>query len=1056
MCLVSLLFDDYDGPGLKPARKLRLLIVEDESLIALDLERRLTRAGYEVAGVADNHDDALALFQSRNADLVLMDVNVRGDADGIDIAQSLNKIADVPVIFITAYADDETVRRAAETSAYGYLLKPFDDRTLIATIAVALERHRSDTRLRVLGQAVQHATAGIELIDVRGAQPRTVFCNDAYCAMTKRTREELLSSDPLLPYPAELDENLRLHDALSRRTPFQKNVRGCHANGQEFWAALSLSPVPTGNSQINFMLAFHLDITRQREAEAGLARSQRLELMGRMSAGIAHDFNNILSAVMGYSELALWAAVDQSQKLHLDGVVNAAQRGALLTRKLLDLSTSAKTEWAHGSSDLLQVVQQGYRMGQRLAGDKIKLSLELDSEPMWVSLDSTSLEQVVMNLIDNAKDAMPAGGHVAIAVRRPDEPSGTFEPRQYVRLTVRDNGTGMDEATLARIFEIFFTTKPIRTGIGLSTCKTLVEHAGGTVKAESKPGHGTLITVDFPLAEAPEREPARRAGEQDAGGAVCILVEEDALLRKACAKALIYVGFNVIAVPSGEAACREISEVGSRLALLVCDLTLSGIAARDVFAHARLLSPTAELIATSGDFTRSADENGPNVLLLWKPFSATTLARWALDAIGPTGQSTTDVSPGNQPDVTPAAAAYGPADDAPNLSVLVVDDDRDVRQTLTALLTKRNLQVVQAESGAAALQAARAREFHLAVVDVVLQDGNGLNLLVQLREIDPLMQVLVITGVSSVESAQLAMRGRAAAFLLKPLAPDLFMQEVESALREAQVQRLQRKLLLASSEFQHLIVDLDVTGRRFTESLNLLYMVFQPLVRSHDRSIYAFEALMRSRGPMQNPAELLSAAEVLGRVEELGLRVRQRISDVLAEHPGQFEPIFVNLHPQEFRADLLLRDDEPLRPFASRVVWEVTERAQLSLRDEKISDTVQQLHEAGFRVAIDDLGEGYAGLSLLVSMSPDVAKLDVSLVRGLEASRMKRALVSSLVSVCRRARTLIVAEGIETESEAEMLSKIGCDLLQGYFFARPALPFPEVEPNPASARAGNA
>jgi PAS domain S-box-containing protein len=1039
---LEFLLSNVEGKG----RKNRLLIVEDESLIALDLKLRLVRAGHDVVGVADCLHDALDLFSTHQPDLVLMDVHVKGDTDGIEIAHAMGKLSDVPVIFLTAYADADTIKRAAETSPYGYLLKPFDDRTLTATITVALERHAADTRARLLSRAVERATLGIVLIETRGTERRSVYCNDAFCDLAAGTSTEVLQLEPLFLYPAGLQaENRHLDEALTRRLPFEITLRGRRLNGREFWSAVTLSPVPDRNGNISHMLAFHVDITRQREAEDGLARSQRLELMGRLSAGIAHDFNNILSAIMGFSDLAIWAAAGERHKDHMEGVAHAAERGAMLTRKLLELSRSS-TSPKRGFADLLQVVQLNYRMIQRLAGPHIKVSLELDSEPMWVGLDTTSLEQIVLNLVANARDAMPNGGKVSIAVRRPDEPAGAFQPRQYVRLTVGDTGAGMDGDTIERLFEPFFTAKALGTGLGLTTCRMLVEQASGAIRVQSEVGQGTQISVDFPLVDAqvpapletPALLPSHVRG--NAGGAVCLLVEEDTLLRRSSMQALIHVGFNVIAVASGEAACREMSTLGDKLALLICDMTLSGMSASAVFAQAREATPLAELIATSGNFNHSTDDCGPRVALLWKPFAANTLARWALDALGPHRQlpliDRTEPFSLKEPEVTTSA------DEKTALRVLLVDDDDQVRSALAALLQTRQLNVIQATNCAEALTAAEAYEFQLAVIDVRLPDADGLDLLMKLRQLDPLLAVLVIAGESSVESAQRAMRGRAAGFLLKPIAPDFFMQEIDRTLRDAQLQRLQHNLLLARSEFQPLLHDLQATERRFAESLRGLYMVFQPLVRSHDRSVYAFEALMRSDGPMQNPAELLIAAEVLGRIEDLGRQVRSCVATQMSEHPDRFEPIFVNLHPLEFRADLLLREDEPLRPFASRIVWEVTERAELSLRDQ-VSATVEQLRAAGYRVAIDDLGEGYAGLSLLVSLSPDVAKLDMSLVRGLEGSHMKRALVSSLVSVCRRARTLVVAEGVETETEAALLIEIGCDLLQGYLFAHPGPPFPE-------------
>ncbi len=239
--------------------------------------------------------------------------------------------------------------------------------------------------------------------------------------------------------------------------------------------------------------------------------------------------------------------------------------------------------------------------------------------------------------------------------------------------------------------------------------------------------------------------------------------------------------------------------------------------------------------------------------------------------------------------------------------------------------------------------------------------------------------------------------------------------------------------------------DLVATRQKFEASVEALYMVFQPIVRAHDGSLYAYEALMRSIGPYSNPGDLLAAGDVLGRVDELGRAVRLAISRVIEEHPERTEPIFVNLHPMEFSADVLTRDDEPLLQFASRIVLEVTERAQLS-SSEDLAATLDKLRAVGYRIALDDLGEGYAGLSWLVKLVPDIAKIDMSLVRDLHLSRMKRELVGSLVSVCRRSRTLLVAEGVEIAEEAAILRDLGCELLQGYYFARPSPSLAELHP----------
>jgi DNA-binding NarL/FixJ family response regulator len=239
-----------------------------------------------------------------------------------------------------------------------------------------------------------------------------------------------------------------------------------------------------------------------------------------------------------------------------------------------------------------------------------------------------------------------------------------------------------------------------------------------------------------------------------------------------------------------------------------------------------------ELIATSGHLGQAVTDCGPGVSLLWKPFAATTLARWALDALGA-------AAPAAAADlVAPLLAVKPVSATVPQSSkVLVIDDDDGVRKYLAELLELQQLAVVQAATAAEGLAAAREYDLQLAIIDVVLPDGDGIHLLDGLREVDPLLPMLIVSGQASVESAQRAMQGRAAGMLLKPIAPDVFQQTVERALKDGQVQRLQHMLLMARSEYQPLVLDLPNTERQFAESLAQVYVVFQPLVRAHDKVV---------------------------------------------------------------------------------------------------------------------------------------------------------------------------------------------------------------------------
>jgi two-component system cell cycle sensor histidine kinase/response regulator CckA len=915
------------GPA--PARigRGRILIVEDEALIALDLERRLLRMGYEVVGIGDNRDEAVALFVEHQPEIVLMDISIRGPVDGIETARAITQLGDVPIIFLTAYADDDTVRRAAEISPYGYLLKPFDERTLSATLSVAFERHASDTGLRLLGAAVDSATVGILLVDARGVERAIVYCNDAFLSLSGLTREAAIGRRPcFLAEEGNGEVASRLDAAIETRVAADGVTRGVRASGEVFWTSVSVSPVASRNGQITHMLVFHVDITRQRAAESALADSQRLALVGRLTAGIAHDMNNVLGAIVAFADLARTdLGEDHEQRPDLDEVVHAAQRGALLTRKLLDFSRHGEVAGAP-NADLVKVLGELRPMAERLAGANVALEFHLALEPMTIGLDATSLEQIVLNLIVNARDAMPRGGKVTVTAQRPAEAMGPFSSGRYARLAVSDTGTGIPPETLAKIFEPFFTTKPhgVGAGLGLSTCRMLVDRAGGTIRVSSEPGVGTTFVIELPLKGAEEVAPVTvdAAGTRgSAAGARCLLVEDEAPMRRACERALREAGFEVIGVGSGEEACRFLDEEGAAIDLILCDMVLPGLGGEDVLAHARTAAPRAAALVMSGYFDQDLVKFAPGVDVLWKPFTMEALTRRAIEA----KDAGSLVSTFPPPDVRAPSLAPRP---------------------------------------------------------------------------------------SSVPAAGSADR----------------------------IARLQHALARVKSDAGALAEGPPVSLATFETALAGLSVAFQPVVRADGRTLFGYEALLRGVHPQHTPLALVAMAERLDRVRELGRAVRTRIAATLAARNGDTLPVFVNVHPLEVQHGWLLTPDEPLRPHAARVVLDLTERAQLGSSGE-LSAAVRALRAAGYRVALDDLGEGFGGLAWLVTAPPDVVKLDLGVVRGIETSPSRQDFVRAVLAVARPAGALVLAEGVESQAEASMLVELGCDLLQGFHFGRPA-PYP--------------
>jgi EAL domain-containing protein (putative c-di-GMP-specific phosphodiesterase class I) len=336
-------------------------------------------------------------------------------------------------------------------------------------------------------------------------------------------------------------------------------------------------------------------------------------------------------------------------------------------------------------------------------------------------------------------------------------------------------------------------------------------------------------------------------------------------------------------------------------------------------------------------------------------------------------------------------------------------------------------EVVQASDGNEASMLAGKRRFDCAFVDIGLPGAGGLEVLASLRARDPGLPVVLMTGAPSLDTAIDAVAAGALRYLVKPIdSPDLLAAADDGVRmrRRESVDRYDQRQRDGAAN----VASLD----RAFESL---YMAYQPIVRWGRREVYAYEALVRTREPsVPHPGVLIDLAQRLERLPELGRRIRAAVATTASSSIAR---LFVNLHPIDLLDDELFDPAAPLSRHARRVVLEVTERAGLDdIAD--LGERLRRLRGLGYRIAIDDLGEGYAGLSSLAKVAPEFVKLDMSLVRGIDGSATQRHIVSSTVQLCRALGSEIVAEGVETIAERDALVTIGLDLLQGYLIARPA------------------
>ncbi|MDB4966651.1 MAG: hypothetical protein JWN44_2340 [Myxococcales bacterium] len=358
--------------------------------------------------------------------------------------------------------------------------------------------------------------------------------------------------------------------------------------------------------------------------------------------------------------------------------------------------------------------------------------------------------------------------------------------------------------------------------------------------------------------------------------------------------------------------------------------------------------------------------------------------------------------------------------------LLVVDDEPLLLRAFSRVLVRAGHQVDQACDGSEAVALVSRKKFDAAFVDLGLPGDGGLAVLAKLRQVDPELPVILMTGAPSLQTAIDAVAAGALRYLVKPIDTP--------ALHSAAIEAIRMRRREDGDRHDRRDHDDEAMNASFERALDQLYMVFQPIVRYGRREVYAYEALVRTREPsVPHAGAFIDLAQRCGRLGDIGRRIRRAVAAAAGDAATR---LFVNLHPVDFLDDDLYDADAPLSRLARRVVLEVTERAGLDdIRD--LSDRLGRLRALGYRIAIDDLGEGYAGLTSLARVEPEFVKLDISLVRGVDSCAPQRHIIRSTVQLCRALGAEVIAEGIETPAERDALLELGCDLLQGFLFAKP-------------------
>jgi EAL domain-containing protein (putative c-di-GMP-specific phosphodiesterase class I) len=378
-------------------------------------------------------------------------------------------------------------------------------------------------------------------------------------------------------------------------------------------------------------------------------------------------------------------------------------------------------------------------------------------------------------------------------------------------------------------------------------------------------------------------------------------------------------------------------------------------------------------------------------------------------------------------------------DAKPKGRVLIVDDDDQLREAYAEILRDGGYEVETASNSTQAidiLDLLQRSELDVVLSDIQMPGMNGIQLLRAVRERDLDLPVVLMTGNPTVDTAAHAVEYGALRYLMKPIKLDLLVATVGDAVRLRRLAHAKRELADQLGDGTRLVGDRAGLEASLERALRSLWMAYQPIVWAAG-DLYGYETLVRTAEvSLPRPDALFNAAERLGRLTQLGRATRSSVARSLASMATRELVVFVNVHSSELTDETLYAPDGELSAAARRVVLEITERAALDAIPE-VRSRIRALKDMGFRIAIDDLGAGYAGLTSFAVLEPHIVKLDMSLVRGVDHEPMKRRLIGSMTRVCKESGILVVAEGVETTAEHDAVVELGCDLVQGYLIGRP-------------------
>ena len=615
-----------------------ILIVEDESIVALDIQHHLLRFGYSVLGPVASAGAAFEVLDQNGVDLVLMDIRIQGEIDGIEASARVREHYRRPVILLTAYADDRTLDRAKMSGPFGYIIKPFDERELRTSIEMALYRHQMEMRLTASEERYRRLfeedLSGDFITDANGT---IVDCNAAFVTLFGYMESAAIigkSVKNLFPREHQrrfMEEKIRSGGHI-RLQEFEIQRR----DGSEATVLANMIGNYDQKRRLEGVHGYLIDTSAIKSLEQQLRQSQKMEAIGRMAGGIAHDFNNLLTVILGYISL-IGEKTEENEPVEneIEGIRTATGRATRLTRQLLAFSRQQVLN--PEVVNINSLISDAEKMIRRLINEELALTIFPEATLPYIFVDPGQLEQVLLNLVVNARDAMERGGKLTIETRNIGLPEdrgtllGEIPAGEYCLIEIVDNGKGIPKSDLPLIFEPFFTTKPADkgTGLGLSTVYGIIKQSRGYIDVTSTEGIGTKFSLYFPLSEDDGAAATVHIPElfRYTGSETILFAEDDDEVRTVTMGVLKRAGYKLFeARNAGEALLISEDRTGE-IDLLISDLVMPHMRGDKLIRRLKKIIPGLSTILISGHRYGPELNSDDYDEMLSKPFKPEELLR---------------------------------------------------------------------------------------------------------------------------------------------------------------------------------------------------------------------------------------------------------------------------------------------------------------------------------------------------------------------------------------------------------------------------------------------